>query len=135
MNTNKITVFRQKKLSDSVPINNNPNVLSWLVDCQMKSYKSGYINLLKDLSSELEKLFGAHNKTLLLEFRTKIWTFKYCDLLFIVFCANGKGTSIELCGADYDEVRTGKNEKEIIQFLEELFVLVNRNKLKNNKTS
>lgn len=56
---------------------------------------------------------------------TKVWILEYNGLIFNIFTSKGKGTSVEICGYDYDDIRTGINEKEIIEFLEELHRLIN----------
>lgn len=112
-------------LEDSVPVTNNPNILKWLVDCQTNSYRNNHKNLSQNLLKELEEIFGSSNKSLRLEFMTKVWILEYNGLIFNVFTAKGKGTSVEVCGYDYDDIRTGTNEKEIIEFLEELHKLIN----------
>ena len=112
-------------LKDSVPVTNNPNILKWLVDCQTNSYRNNHKNLSQNLLKELEEIFGSSNKSLRLEFMTKVWILEYNGLIFNIFTAKGKGTSVEVCGYDYDDIRTGTNEKEIIEFLEELHKLIN----------
>ena len=112
-------------IDDSVPVNNNPNILKWLVDCQTNSHLSDEKSLSQNLLKELEDLFGPSNKSLRLEFMTKVWILEYNGLVFNVFTAKGKGTSIEICGYDYEDIRTGTKEEEIISFLEELHRLIN----------
>lgn len=121
-NINKV---KRIVLEDSVPVTNNPNILKWFVDCQTNSYLNNQKNLSQNLLKELEETFGNSNKSLRLEFMTKVWILRYNSLTFNVFTAKGKGTSVEICGYDYDDIRTGKNEKEIIEFLEELHKLIN----------
>ena len=121
-NINKV---KRIVLEDSVPITNNPNILKWFVDCQTNSYRNNQKNLSQNLLKELEEIFGSSNKSLRLEFMTKVWILEYNGLIFNVFTAKGKGTSVEICGYDYDDIRTGINEKEIIEFLEELHRLIN----------
>ncbi len=115
-------------IDGSVPVNNNPNILKWLVDCQTNSYRNGEKNLSQNLTNELEDLFGSSNKSLRLEFMTKVWILEYNGLVFNVFTAKGKGTSIEVCGYDYEDIRTGTKEADIINFLEELHRLINMGK-------
>ena len=122
-----VTKVKKMFLEDSVPITNNPKILKWLVDNQTSSYINNQKNLSKNLLSELEETFGNSNKSMRLEFMTKVWILEYNGLTFNVFTAKGKGTSVEICGYDYDDIRTGKNEKEIIEFLEELHRLININ--------
>lgn len=121
-NINKV---KRIVLEDSVPITNNPNILKWFVDCQINSYHNNQKNLSQNLLKELEGIFGNPNKSLRLEFMTKVWILEYNGLIFNVFTAKGKGTSVEICGCDYDDIRIGINEKEIIEFLEELHRLIN----------
>ena len=121
-NINKV---KRIVLEDSVAVTNNPNILKWLVDCQTNSYLNNQKNLSQNLLKELEEIFGNSNKSLRLEFMTKVWILEYNGLTFNVFTAKGKGTSVEICGYDYDDIRTGTNEKEIIEFLEELHKSIN----------
>lgn len=110
---------------NSVPVQNNINISNWFIKNSMTSYREGHIGLLKNLISELTELFGKSNKTLRLEFMTKVWILKYKNLTFNVFTAKGKGTSIEVCNLDYEDIRSGKYEAEIIEFLEKLYNLIN----------
>jgi hypothetical protein len=110
---------------NSCPVTNNLNVLKWLIDCQIKSYQNKKKNLSKNLLTELKDLFGNSNTSLKLEFFTKVWILKYNELTFNVFTAKGKGTSIEIVGYDYEDIRNGEKETEIIKFLEELYSLIN----------
>jgi hypothetical protein len=110
----------------STPINNNPNILKWLVDCQTNSYPNNK-NLSKNLLKELTEIFGKPNKSLKLEVNTKLYIIEYNKLTFNIFTAKGKGTSIEICKSNYEDIRTGKHEKEIIEFLKELYTKINGN--------
>ena len=112
-------------LERSTPVASNPVILKWLVNCQVVSYENNKKNLSQNLLSELNNVFGNPNKSLRLEFMTKVWILKYGDLTFNVFTAKGKGTSIEICNYSSDDIRTGAKEQEIIQFLEELHKLIN----------
>lgn len=125
MNNNKIQQIHKTDYEDTVPITNNSNILKWLINCQKKSFECSQKNLSKNLLVELKNLFGNHNKSLELESMTKIWTLRYNDLIFNIFTANGLGTSIEIYGYTFDEIRNGVKEKEIIEFLEELHKLIN----------
>ena len=69
-------------LEDSVPVTNNPNILKWLVDCQTNSYRNNHKNLSQNLLKELEEIFGSSNKSLRLEFMTKVWILEYNGLIF-----------------------------------------------------
>ena len=115
--------------NSSVAITNNPNILQWLVDCQLKSYKNGQKNLSSNLLIELNSLFGSHNKGFRLEFMTKLWILEHDGLEFNVFTAKGKGTSIEICGFNCDDIRNGIKYTEIITFLEKLHELINSTEL------
>lgn len=119
----EINKVRRNVLEDSIPVINNPNILKWLVDCQINSYLNNQKNLSKNLLKELEYFFGNSNKSLRLEFMTKVWILEYNKL---IFTSKGKGTSVEICGCDYDDIRTGTKEKEIVEFLEELHRLINK---------
>lgn len=121
----EISKIKKLVLDRSVPVTNNPDILKWLVDCQLSSYKSGRKNLSKNLINELTDLFGDPNRSIRLEFMTKVWVLQYGDLVFNVFSAKTKGTSIEICGYDYEEVRIGIKSVEIIRFLEDLHSLIN----------
>lgn len=110
---------------NSVPVQNNINISNWFIKNSMTAYREGHIGLLKNLISELTELFGKSNKTIRLEFMTRVWILKYKNLTFNVFTAKGKGTSIEVCDFDYEDIRNGKYEAEIIEFLEKLYNLIN----------
>lgn len=112
-------------LKNSVPVSNNPNILKWLVDCQTNSYLNKQKNLSQNLLVDLEEIFGSSNKSLRLEFMTKVWVLEYDGLVFNLFTAKGKGTSIEICGYTHDEIRLGEKQSEIIEFLQELHKIIN----------
>lgn len=122
---NGITKVDKIVLQDSVPITNNPNILKWLVSCQTNAYLNKQKNLSKNLLIELEDIFGKSNKSLRLEFMTKVWILEFNGLTFNVFSAKGKGTSIEICGYDHEDILKGTKEEDIIKFLEELYRLIN----------
>jgi len=112
-----------KKFSDnSIPVTNSRKVLDWIVNTQFKTEK----NLMQNLIVELTELFGTYNRGLRLEFLTKLWILKYKDITFNVFTAKGKGTSIEIVDQEFEDIRFGKKDKEIIEFLEKLTILVNK---------
>ena len=113
-----------KILKYSTPVNNNVSILEWLVNCSTDSFSTNKKHLSKNLSEELKKCFGSPNKSLKLEYLTKVWVVEYKSLIFNIF-ASKRGTSIEICDHDFNDIRTGTKEKEIIQFLEELHKLIN----------
>lgn len=112
---------------NSIPVSCNASILQWMVDNQVKSYENSKKNLLQNLIDELTNIFGNPNKTLRLEFMTKLWILKFNDLIFNVFTAKNKGTSIELCNYSYDEITNNNQLKNnIIEFLSELHKLINK---------
>ena len=111
---------------NSTPVINNRDILQWMVDNQLESYRQGKKNLAKNLLSELTNEFGPANEGLRLEFMTKVWVLEYKELIFNVFTAKGKGTSIEVCGMSDEEIRNGVNQEEIIEFLSELHSIINK---------
>jgi hypothetical protein len=113
-------------LNKSVPVTNNPKILMWLVDCQTNSHKNGKKNLSKNLLTELTDLFGPSNKSIRLEFMTKVWVLKHKYSVYNVFAAKGRGTSIEIVGLGYVDVWNGDKENDIIEFLEDLYELINK---------
>ena len=121
----QINKVKKIVLENSVPITNNPKILKWLINCQTNSYFNNHKNLSQNLLKELEEIFGSSNKSLRLEFMTKVWILEYNKLIFNVFTSKGKGTSVEICGYDYNDIQIGTNEKKIIKFLEELYRLIN----------
>jgi len=126
IDTDSITHVIGKKINDSVPVTNSRKISQWFVDNSMSSHKEGHISLLKNLITELTELFGVYNKGMRLEFLTKVWILKYKDLTFNIFTAKGKGTSIEVCDLKYEDIRNGKYENEIIEFLQKLYELINK---------
>lgn len=121
----QIKVVSDKKIERSIPVTNNRNVLNWIVDCQTNSNLNGQKSLSDNLLKELEDLFGSPNKSFRFEFKTKVWVLEYDDNHFNIFTSKGKGTSIEICGYNYDDINESIREKEIIEFIEELHRLVN----------
>lgn len=121
----EITKTNSIILKTSVPVNNNPRILKWIVDSQTNSYLNKQKSLSQNLLVDLEKIFGPSNKSLRLEFMTKVWVLECNGLIFNVFTSKGKGTSIEICGYTHDEIRLGEKESEIIEFLEELHKIIN----------
>lgn len=111
---------------NSVPVTNNPHILQYMCDKSVFSHRNNEKNLTQNNIEEMTELFGKQNKSLRLEFFTKLWILKYNDLLFNVYSAKGKGMSIEICSYSYEDIRTGVKEKEILEFLEELYNLINK---------
>ena len=103
------------------------------VDCQKNSYSNGQKNLSQNLLMELENKFGSPNKSLRLEFITKVWVLEYEGLTFNVFTSKGGGTSIEIVGYESEKINFGTKEKEIIKFLEQLHSLTNATLVNNGK--
>jgi len=80
--TKETTIFK-----NSVPVTNNPVILNTLVNYQIKAYRNKEKDLSRNLIEELTNLFGTPNKSLRLEFMTKLWFLKYKDLTFNIFTA------------------------------------------------
>lgn len=117
--------INKRIIKDSVPVTNNPKILSWIVEEQIRSYDDNKKALSSDLRESLTKVFGKQSTTKLFfnpnsSKKYKVWIFKYKNLEFNIFSASGKGTTYEICGASYNDIRTGKYEKEIIDFLTEI---------------
>ena len=123
-NSEEIVHVDGKIVNNSLPVACNRKISQWLIDKSMTSRNDK--NLYQNLILELTELFGAQNKTLRLEFMTKLWILKYKDLTFNVFTAKGKGTSIEVCDLEYEDIRVHKYEKDIIDFLKKLHELINK---------
>lgn len=121
----KIEKINNITLNNSIPIVNNPNILEKIIYFQTYSYENNKKNLSKNLIKEMERIFGNSNKSLRLEFLTKVWILKYDDIIFNLFTAKNKGTSIEIVGYNHEDIRKGVKEKEIINFIEELYNLIN----------
>lgn len=123
-----ITKVNFHKLKDSVPITNNYDILDKIVKIQMKAFENNEKNLSKNLVDELTVIFGEEN--LSINYDTKIWILKYNDLIFNIFTAKIKGTSIEICDYNYDDIRIGKRKDDIIMFLEILYAMINSKEVK-----
>lgn len=115
-----ITSSKTSKILDSVPITNNGKILGWMCDRSLVDYRTGRKSLMADLRNELTEIFGKHHATKTFEFKHKIWVLEYKDLVFNVYSASGKGTSIEICNFSYEDMHNRNREKDIISFLEEL---------------
>lgn len=122
---NQITQTKGIVVKDSVPVTNNMEIMQYMIDIQMKSYKSGEKNLTSNLIDELTREFGEPNKRLRLEFNTKLWCLQFKGNDYNIFTAKGKGTGIEICGLSYEEVRNGIKKEEIMEFLDELHRIIN----------
>ncbi len=117
----KITkIYFRIFLKDSVPITNNPIILQWLVDCQLKSFKNKHSNLSKNLINELCKVFGTSSKTLSIKHFSKVWILKFNNLEFYIFTSKGKGTKIEITDTSYEDINSGSHQEEILNFLDTL---------------
>lgn len=109
----------------STPITNNPHILNWLVEYQQNAYKTATHNLSRNLYDELNKHFGEQTSRFMGEYLTSIWVLTYGDLMFNVYAALGKGTSIEICNYSHEEINNGVKQDEIIEFLNELGKVIN----------
>ncbi len=110
----------ESKNKIGVVVSNNVKVLGFLVDLQMKAYREGRKSLLSNLTDDMTRIFGKNTNSFLSEFKHKIWTLQYKDLIFNIFCSK-RGTSIEICNYDYDQINKGERESDITEFLEELY--------------
>jgi hypothetical protein len=120
-----ITKIKKTILPLSSPITNNAQILGWLVDNQVNSYKSSQKNLLRNLIDDLTHIFGDPNKVIRLEFNNEVWILRYKDLTFNIFTSKGGGTSIELCNYSDEQIRSGERQEDIIDFLKELHKKIN----------
>jgi hypothetical protein len=121
-----ITKVQTKDILDSVPVGNNINILTWIVNQSMLGYQFNHKSLAADLRSELESAFGKQNITKVFGYRTKIWVLEFKDLTFNVFSAPTKGTNIEIVDMSYTDMHQGKRCEDIIEFLEQLSKLINK---------
>lgn len=111
-----------KVLRDSVPIRNNPNILQHICDIQIRAYEDKCKNISRSLTSELTNLFGKNDTILSSE--CKVWVLNFKSLEFNVLSELGNGTSIEICGESCVDIIGGKHQEVIIEFLEEMYKLV-----------
>lgn len=109
---------------DSQPIENNREILNWLVKHISESYKSNKTSLSSIDVKEMEKIFGKYSKYMRLEYINYIWFLSYNNLLFNVFISK-RGCSIEICEDSYEKLRDGDYNKDIIEFLTELYDKIN----------
>lgn len=121
-------ISKKKKsfqLKDSVPVTNNPFILNWLVEFQLNAYRNKTKNLSRNLFDELDSAFGEQTKRFMGDYLTSIWALCYGDMMFNVYTAMGKGTTIEVCDYTYEEINRGTKQEEIINFLSELGKVIN----------
>lgn len=122
----QITHIEGKDFSiESSVITNSREILTYMVNIQTSAFQDNKLSLTSNLIEPLTKKFGAQNKTMRLEFMTKLWILKYKDLTFKVYTAKNRGTSYEVCDYSYEDIREGKIDKKIIEFLEKLYKLIN----------
>jgi hypothetical protein len=122
---NEIIKTKGILLKNSVPVTNNVEILQYIIDIQMNSYKNGKKSLSANLIPELTNAFGAANKRMRLEYLTSVWCLQFKGIDYNVFSANNKGTGIEICGFSYEQVRNGDKKEEIKEFLDELYKKLN----------
>ena len=113
----------ESKNRDGVPITNNAKILGIIVDIQVDAYEKNKKSLSKNMTDDLMRLFGKNTNSFLGEFRHKIWTLKFKDLQFNIFCSK-RGTTIEICNYDYEQIRIGERESDIIEFIKELYKII-----------
>jgi hypothetical protein len=123
---NQIIKTKGILLKDSVPVTNNTEILQYMIDIQMDSFKNGKKSLSANLITELTNTFGTSNKRMRLEYLTSVWCLQFKGIEYNIFSANNKGTGIEICGLSYEEVRNGDKKEEIKEFLDELYNEVNK---------
>jgi len=104
----------------SLPITCSRGVLTWVIEThQMDCFRNNKPSLMSDLRKELTNTFGEQVKTITGEFRNKLWVLEHNGLVYNVFSASNKGTSIEVCKT-FEEIRSGVHDTHIIGFLMEL---------------
>ena len=74
-----------RKISTSVPISNNRDVLSHICDIQMDAFEKGNKSLTQSMITELSDIFGKYNRGMRLEFLQKIWVVEYKGLVYNIF--------------------------------------------------
>jgi hypothetical protein len=126
LESNKITQTKGIVLKSSVPVTNNSEILQYIIDIQMDSYRNDKKCLSTNLLEELNRDFGKPNKRMRLEFLNSVWSLNFKGIDYNVFSAKGKGTGIEICGFSYDDIRNGVHKKEIKEFLDELYKTINK---------
>lgn len=115
----------ETKRSDSAPIMNSAKVLSSIVDIQTKAFEEGKKSLSSNLINELTAVFGKYTDTYTSEHRHRIWVLQYKDLVFNIYSSVNGGTSIEVCGMTYEQLRKGERVNDIIEFLHKLYSVLN----------
>lgn len=111
---------------NSTPITTNSEILNWLIEKnQIPSMKSGMKNLMQSIDKELLKIFGKPDDILVGEYVIKLWELEYGVLSFNVFTGEGKGTSIEVIGLNYEQINNKKYKEIIIDFLNSLNGIIN----------
>jgi hypothetical protein len=119
-----------QEIQNSIPLQNNFEILSFMVD----NFKDAYVNNKKNLSSylaeDLTRIFQKHNKILMLEKSTKVWVISYEDLTFNIFTAKGKGTNYEVIGEDYKILQKKEIKEKCLTFLKELYKKINEDNIK-----
>jgi hypothetical protein len=119
----EIRMVETSRIKSSIPVVSDMGILSRVVAIQVDAHDKGLKGLSQSLVTELMMLFGASNR--IIEYRTRVWVLEHCGILYNVFTAVGRGTSIEICGYTFQNVRLGVMRDQILDFLEELYTLVN----------
>lgn len=111
----------------TVPVENNPKILNYLVEKATKNYELNKKPLQSDLRKEFKNKLGHHDNIFTGEYTHYIWYVEYDGLKFKIFSAKGGGTVYEFCDFSYDDIRIGDETlmKRIIAFLDEIDNLIN----------
>lgn len=121
-----IVKVKTKQVQDSISTWNNSDILEYTNELSLKAYEQNKKALTSNLRVELEKAFGKCNRALRLEYYTRVWVLEFRGLVFNVFTAKDKGTSIEVVNKTFEEVRASGTtlEKNIKDFMDQLFYTV-----------
>ena len=123
---NKIKRFDERKVKQTIPIENNINIMKYLSDMNIKSYKENKKRLTQSLENEFEILFGKCHGTLRGEYYHRFWNVSFENLIFKIYTAKGKGTTSEIEGFDFKNINDlYALNKTLIEFLDELHQMIN----------
>jgi hypothetical protein len=102
-----------KEVLDSIPIENNFNILSWI--CYQIPHEDGHL-LNRNNKNYFKKILGKQYTTMNLEFRNWIWVIDFKEISFNIFCST-RGSSYEIIGKIEDLFINEEKIKDFLLFI------------------
>lgn len=119
-----ITLENINSHENGFDISNNAEVLGYINEAIEMSIKKEELSLFSNLTKEFTYHFGKPNETVKLEFNTKIWYVKFNDISINILTSK-RGTSYEIKNVNFQDLREDKYNEVILEFLCNMYKLIN----------